>query len=208
MRPETAAAADALAPEDQARANIYALLARLYADGPDAELLDRLAASDEMVAEGSETGLADAWNALIAAAGAMDPEAARQEYDDLFVGVGKSPVNLHASHYLAGFQMERPLAELRSNLAALGLARKPGHALVEDHLASLCETMRLLIAGSERFRPAGIPRQEAFFEGHIGQWFGECCNAIRTCPVANFYSKVAQFTSRFLELEQQAFRVG
>ena len=61
-----------------------------------------------------------AWNRLILASRAMDAEAAEQEYTDLFVGVGKSPVNLHASHWLTGFMMERPLAQLRADLARAG----------------------------------------------------------------------------------------
>ena len=39
--------------------------------------------------------LAAAWNRLLDASRAMDADAARQEYDDLFVGVGKCEVNLH-----------------------------------------------------------------------------------------------------------------
>ena len=44
-----------------------------------------------------------------------------QEYADLFIGVGKCEVNLHASHWLTGFMMEKPLADLRTVLASLGL---------------------------------------------------------------------------------------
>jgi TorA maturation chaperone TorD len=84
----------------------------------------------------SETGddnLAGAWEMLRAASAAMDSEAAADEYNNLFVGVGKCEVNLHASHWLTGFMMEKPLAELRATLARLGLARRPEANLVEDH---------------------------------------------------------------------------
>ena len=37
-------------PEDQARAGYYALLARLFYAGPDAQLLESIVESDEMVA--------------------------------------------------------------------------------------------------------------------------------------------------------------
>ena len=50
-----------LAPEDAARADFYALLARLWHAGPDAGLLAAIAAADEIVAEGDQAGLADAW---------------------------------------------------------------------------------------------------------------------------------------------------
>ena len=48
---------------------------------------------------------------LLDASAAMDPEAAAQEYTDLFVGVGKCEVNLHGSHWIAGFMIEKPLVE-------------------------------------------------------------------------------------------------
>ena len=79
----------------------------------------------------------------------MDPDAAVVEYNSLFVGVGKSEVNLHASHWLTGFMMEKPLADVRAALARLGLGRRPGVSLVEDHLAALLETMRILVAGQD-----------------------------------------------------------
>jgi len=45
--------------------------------------------------------LAGAWKALALAARAMDADAARLEYDQLFVGTGKSEVTPYASFYLA-----------------------------------------------------------------------------------------------------------
>ncbi len=57
-----------LAPEDAARTDFYALLARLWHSGPDAALLGAIAGADEIVAEGEQTGLAEAWRQLKAAA--------------------------------------------------------------------------------------------------------------------------------------------
>ena len=79
-------------PEDQARAGYYALLARLFYAGPDAGLLARIAGADEIVAAGEQSALAGAWNALALAARAMDAEAARLEYDQLFVGTDRKSV--------------------------------------------------------------------------------------------------------------------
>ncbi len=97
-----------LHPEDQGRADLYALLARLYAGPPDRALLDALAHAPAMglptltdtSAESESATLGARWDDLRAACSVMDPEAAAQEYDDLFIGVGKSEVNLHASHWL------------------------------------------------------------------------------------------------------------
>src|SRR6202521_5651196 len=88
----------AVAYEDQARADFYALLARLYAAAPDAALLSSIAACDELSADADSEGgrtLAEAWRNLIAASTAMDPAAAADEYQTLFVGVAKSDISAH-----------------------------------------------------------------------------------------------------------------
>ncbi len=105
----------------------------------------------------------------------MDGDAIVEEYNNLFVGVGKCEVNLHASHWLTGFMMEKPLVELRTALADLGLGRQAGVTMLEDHLAALCETMRILIAGTEARAPASIAAQRAFFERQIAPWVFPCC---------------------------------
>jgi len=137
----------------------------------------------------------------------MDPEAARQEYTDLFVGTGRSEVNLHASHWRSGFMMERPLVELRRDLAGLGLGRKPETAQVEDHASALFETMRLLIEGDSGRPPAILSVQKGFFDVHIGSWIFDLCTALNDCPLANFYRPVAQFAEIFMALERDSFAI-
>jgi TorA maturation chaperone TorD len=156
-------------------------------------------------ADRAPADIASAWDALRAASAATDPQTVVQEYDELFIGVGKSEVNLHASHWLTGFMMERPLAEVRDTLAHLGLGRRPGASMVEDHLSALCETMRILIAGQGNAQPAAIGDQKAFFDRHIAAWAFPCCDAISQCPLASFYREVAQFTRCFLALERDSF---
>ncbi len=203
-----------LAPEDQARADFYALIARLFADPPDAGLLAAIAQAAPLPAmlpgggaEPMPPCLPRAWDALRAASAATPPEAAAEEYNDLFVGVGKSEVNLHASHWLTGFMLEKPLVEVRAALARLGLARQEGANLLEDHLAALCETMRILIAGSTDRSPSTIAEQRAFYERHLEPWVSACCTAIRAHPVANYYGRVAQFTEYFMALERDSFAI-
>jgi TorA maturation chaperone TorD len=200
-----------LEPEDQARADFYAILARLFAAAPDAALLGgigsapALAPSTRMV-ESDADGLSGAWDALRAASAAMDPEAAGDEYQALFVGVGRSEVSLYASHYL-GPQSGRPLAELRSTLAGLGLARRPESSEFEDHLALVLETMRMLVAGDGDRRPASIEVQRGFCERHVFPWIFDCCAAISAISVANYYRRVAEFTHCFAALERDSFAV-
>ncbi|MGE5171058.1 MAG: molecular chaperone [Rudaea sp.] len=190
-----------LSPEDRARRDFYALLARLYGDVPDAALLRAIGDAPPIEAD---TLFAAAWNRLVAASGVMDASAAAQEYTDLFIGVGKSEVNLHASHWLTGFMVERPLAELRTDLAALRLARRDDATMLEDHLSALCETMCLLIAGDHDRKPAPVATQRAFFQGHIAGWVFACCDAIRESPIANYYARVAEFTTQHMALDRDA----
>jgi len=203
-----------LEPEDQARADFYALLARLFTSAPDAGLLAAIAtalplapATHTDVAGTGAEDLAASWDALRAASAAMAAEAAADEFHTLFVGVGRSEVSLYASHYL-GPQSGRPLAEIRAALAELGLARRPGSSEFEDHFGVLLETMRMLVAGDAERRPAAIAAQRAFFEQHVAPWAFDCCTAIRECSVANYYDRVAQFTSCFLALERDSLAMA
>ena len=191
----------ALTPEDESRCGLYALLARLYADGPDSALLASIAGASRM--EGASP-FANSWNALVEASGAVVPAAAMQEYTDLFVGVGKSEVNLHASYWISGFTMERPLAQLRSELATLGLARREDVTMLEDHLSALCESMRLLICGGAGREPAPLDVQREFFERNLAPWVFDCCIAIGDSPIANFYRRVAECTRAFMGLDREA----
>jgi len=203
-----------LEPEDQARAEFYALLAHLFTGAPDAGLLAAIAHAPPLVPPthtddaGTEpANIAGAWDRLRAASAAMTSEAAADEFHTLFVGVGRSEISLYASHYL-GPQSGRPLAEIRSALAELGLARRPGSSEFEDHVGVMLETMRMLVAGDAERRPAAIAEQRAFFERHIARWVFDCCNAIERCAIANYYARVAQFTGCFLALERDSLAMA
>ena len=199
--PSAVALAHPLTAEDRNRGEFYAVLARLYADAPDAKLLQSIAAAQPIEDDGAVAG---AWNRLIAASGVMDADAAAQEYTDLFIGVGQCEVNLHGSHWIAGAMLERPLAELRSALVALGLGRRRDVVMLEDHLSALFETMRLLVAGEGDRPPASLPTQRAFFERHIAPWAFLCCSAIHQSSIANYYSRVAELTTQFMALDRDA----
>jgi TorA maturation chaperone TorD len=190
-----------VAPEEQARANFYGLLARLFYAPPDASLLKALAMADELDAEG-ET-LAARWRELMAAAAATEAEAVREEYDETFVGTGKAPVTLYACAYSIRYTNEMPLAELRADLAALGLGRREQAGEPEDHIAALCETMRHLIA--EQQRP--LEEQQRFFERWIRPSHEALCSAIEASERTSFYRHVARMAKTFFSLEQAAFEM-
>ncbi len=189
--------------EETARAEIYGLLAQLYYAVPGPELLAALrVAPTEAPAAGGF--LEEPWRAFIGVCREMNDAQVAEEHDALFGGVGKPEVYLFGSHYLTGFLNERPLAHLREDLAALGLARDETMPETEDHLAYLCEVMRYLIAGDD-VAVSNLTRQRAFFADHLQPWTQSLCDALSGHPRARFYARLADFTRAFLSVEQQGF---
>ena len=191
--------------EDQARADHYALIARLFYAGPDAQLLGSIAGADEIAGEGATAPLAAAWGALGAAAAAMDAEAAREEYDNVFVGTGKAEITPYASHYLAESMQERVLVRLREALTEMGLAKNQVAAEYEDHFSGLCEVMRhLIFFGSD---DVAVQKQKTFFLEYLDPWYEGYCAAVMASPNTNFYKHVAVFTKAFLDVEVDSFEM-
>ncbi|MFO1415644.1 MAG: molecular chaperone TorD family protein [Burkholderiales bacterium] len=195
-----------LTDEDRARAEFYAVLGRLFSGPPDGALL-RLLADAALPEEDDAPPVIRAWNRLVDASRAMDPDAAAQEYTDLFIGVGKAECNLHASYWVRDAAV-RPLVAVRADLAELGLVRASGSTVYEDHLGALCETMRLLVAGAPDARPpAAIDVQRRFFQRHLEPWVIACVDSIPACAVANYYARVAQFAAAYVALERDSFAI-
>jgi TorA maturation chaperone TorD len=184
--------------EEQARARFYSLLATLLLAPPSEELLHALASADPITGEAGD--LESPWEQLVLVAGIMDADAVREEFAALFVATGTPLINPHASLYLSGFMMDRPLAALRDTLRELGLRRQTGALELEDHLGSLFETMSLLI---QQGRPLAI--QRAFFNAHIGSWLERCLEDIRQAPGANFYRKLADVIEALYNIEIVSF---
>jgi len=190
--------------EETARAEIYGLLSQLYYAAPTAELLSALRVA---VTEAPAPGgfLEESWRALVGVAREMRDREIAEEYDALFGGVGKPEVYLFASHYLSGFLNERPLAQLRDELATLGLTRdEAAMPETEDHVAYLCEVMRYLIAGPDA-AVANLTRQSEFFARHLQPWLNAMCDAVAAHPRARFYAVLAGFTRAFVTVEAQGF---
>jgi TorA maturation chaperone TorD len=189
--------------EETARAEIYGLLSQLFYAPPTSELLAqmRVAATEAPAAGGF---LEEPWRELVAAAREMSDKAIDDEYIALFGGVGKPEIYLYGSHYLSGFLNEKPLARLRTDLAALGLARNDAMSETEDHVAYLCEVMRYLIAGDD-VAVSNLAKQRDFFAGHILPWAARMCDTIIAHPRARFNAKLASFTAAFVSVESQGF---
>jgi TorA maturation chaperone TorD len=189
--------------EELARAEIYGLLAHLFVAAPGPEVYERLRlAPTEAPAPGGF--LEASWTDLVAAARRVPREAVVEEYDALFQGIGKPDIFLYGSYHLAGAVNDRPLVELRHDLRTLGLERAEGITETEDHLASLCEVMRFLIAGDAP-EICNLEQQRRFFRIHLQPWLESLCAEIEAHPRADFYRAAAAFTAGFAQVEAQGF---
>jgi TorA maturation chaperone TorD len=191
------------AGEELARAELYGLLSRLWIGPPDEALLEQFSVA---VTQAPEDGgfLEMPWQALVSAMRETDVATATDEYDTLFMGLGRSEVMLYGSYYLAGYLNEKPLAALRGDLARLGLARDETRAETEDHIAHGLEVMRYLIAG-EDVGVCNLEQQRRFFRDHLQPWVGRLCEAVAAHHQARLYKAVAALTEAFIVVETQAF---
>lgn len=196
-----------LAPEESGRADFYALLARLFAAAPDARLLQALAIAPALEGD-TDRDLAAAWSALIAASAAFDEEAAAEEYEKLFVGVGSSLVSIHFGTHAGASAVDHPRVRIRRDLAALGLEPREGNPQPEDHFALLFEAMRVLAGGMPERDPAPVEEQERFFETNVAPGVFRFLSAVQAVAEANYYRRVADFAAAFMKIEKQSFNLG
>lgn len=189
--------------EELARAELYGLLAALFYAPPSAGMHAQFQVA---VTEAPVAGafLESAWGDLVAAGRRLSREAIEREFERLFEGVGKPEIWLYGSFHLTGKLNEKPLVALRHSLRALGLAKSESTSETEDHIASLCEVMRTLIAG-EGAATGDLAAQRSFFDRHLRPWVGTMCSAIEAHPEADFYGSLARFAGDFFAVEGQAF---
>ena len=191
---------DAVSPtypsDDHAvRANTYGLLGALLARPPDQAMFDLLANMEIP----TDDGLGGAWRALGTAARCADVEVVDDEYHDLFIGVGRGELIPYGSWYRTGFVMDKPLAVLRADLAALGFERQDDVKEPEDHAAALLETMALIVVSPEN----GVDVQRRFFDRHVSTWMRTFFADLQTADSARFYRAVGQFGDQFMKFEMQ-----
>jgi TorA maturation chaperone TorD len=182
------------------RSGTYSLLAALLRSPPRQELLDRLnTIAPEADVQAVTDDIATAWLNLRQAAQHADPQALDDEYHNLFIGIGRGELVPYGSWYLTGFLMEKPLGELRRDLAELGYERQDNVHEPEDHVAALCEVMALLINDDEL--PFGIQRK--FFATHMSAWIVTFFGDLEQAKAADFYRAVGRLGRAFVQLEQQ-----
>ena len=184
--------------EQTLRTEIYLVLSALFRSAPSEEMIEFLTSLE---VEPSESAMQKAWIALQQAAKDSNREALEDEYQDLFIGIGRGEVMPFGSWHMTGAMMEKPLAEIRHDLELLGFERDENVKEPEDHIAALCEVMSMLTGEEEDL-------QQAVFNKHIAPWFNSFTQQLENAESANFYQPVAQLCEAFLTLEQVRFSVN
>ena len=190
----------AIDPIDAARGDQYRFVASLLSSAPSAELLRGIAGLS-----GDASPMGQAMSNLARLAREGDPAAVASEFFELFIGVGRGELLPYASFYQTGFLNERPLADVRGDLARLGVARAEGRFEPEDHIALLFEVMADLAHGKVAATPE---QQQAFFQRHLAPWAGQFFDDLAIAPSASFYRPVAEIGRLIIDIETRAFSLA
>jgi TorA maturation chaperone TorD len=196
---QTAEISPFISEEDGLRADMYDFLASLLRKEPSDELIQKVSQL-----EGDETPIGSACLTLAHLAKTLDNGLIRNEYVDIFIGVGRGEVLPFASYYLTGFLNDKPLANLRADMANIGVARVKGVKEPEDHIASLFDMMSGLIRGHYG-KVFSIAEQADFFNRHIEPWAGLLMRDIEAAKTVVFFAPVGTIGKAFLEIESAAF---
>ncbi|MFY0620434.1 MAG: molecular chaperone TorD family protein [Pelagimonas sp.] len=198
----TAAVDHKIAEEDRLRADLYNYLGLMLANPADQMLLEQtsgLSGDDSELGKGIMT--------LAKMARITKAKTVESEFNKLFIGLGRGELLPYASYYLTGFLNEKPLATLRQDMTARGLARADTVFEPEDNIASLMEMMGALIVG--RFGPpASLADQKTFFNRHIAPWASLFFSDLEAAKNSVFYTSVGTVGRAFMEIETEAFRLS
>lgn len=187
---------------DVSRVQSYGLLARLLMRPPSEELLRQLS-----TLRGDTTAWGTTLGDLARAAGETGHAEAVREYNRLFIGLNRGELVPYASFYLTGFLQDRPLVEIRADMARLGIARSPDVVEPEDHIAALLETMAGLIDG--RFgKTASVEEQQSFFKLRLTSWAPDFFRDLLEAKSAVFYRPVGGLGCLLMEIEENAFALA
>jgi len=194
------AGAEAIPEEEQARAGMYAVLGRLFYAPPDERLLAELRPPASNATLGVEDDVTRAWRQLVEAAAGAQAAAVQDEFEALLGGGGGPLITPYTSYYVSSTAPDKHIVALREALAEHRLTRREMVFEVEDHVAAICDVMRLLIE-----RNQSLDVQKAFFSRFVQPGAMPLCDAIDRIDSADFYHHVAALARAFLELERAAF---
>lgn len=187
-----------LGPHSSMRTDAYVLLAALLRDSPSPETIDLLRnlSWEENLPLRLQMALSE-----LCRAGAESPmQSICEEYQRIFMGLGRGELVPYASWYVEKAIQSTPLAEIRSDLLRLAIVRQTDRFESEDQVGVLCEIMALLSAPQNE-----IPQSEqaAFFNHHLVNWMPLFFKDLQELRDIRFYRTVAEFGRSFLEAEAE-----
>ncbi|RRJ83962.1 TorD/DmsD family molecular chaperone [Aestuariirhabdus litorea] len=186
----------ALSAEDSLRAEGYALLGALLRAPASQELLNLLAGIE---IDSARSPIEHAYSTLQQSASHSQASSVSQEYQSLFIGIGRGELLPFGSWYQTGFMMEKPLIKLRQDLAELGFERQQQTHEPEDHVAALCEVMAYLVQEHSN------EQQQRFFRSHIQGWILRFFEDLQNANNASFYIAVGQLGEALMQTEINRF---
>jgi len=192
-----------LMEEEQLRANVYALLSALLISPPDEALLAVVKGI-----EGDDSDFGMALEGLALQANELSSDEIVDEFTRLFYGHGAGgELHPYASFYRTGFIYDKPLAELRQDMGALGRARTDVTSEPEDHIAILLNAVHDLITGTEG-EPLDLDGQKDFFDKHVAPWAGRFFEDLEKAENAGFYRPVGTIGRLLMDIEDRAFTIA
>ncbi|MBM3951531.1 MAG: molecular chaperone TorD family protein [Rhodospirillales bacterium] len=154
---------------------------------------------------GDDSEFGRAIGLLARSARAATVEDATEEFNALFVGMGAGGELLpYASYYRTGLVYDKPLADLRGDLARLGIGARAETTEPEDHIAFMCEIMHGLIAGTFG-APKPINDQRAFFQAHLEPWAARFFADLEKAQSARLYAPLGTIGKLFMAIEREGF---
>lgn len=189
----------AVCAEDQMRADLYSLLGNILFFSPTSQIMDTV-----KQLSGDETEMGQAFNTLVKMSDKFALKDVQDEFDGLFIGMGRGELLPYGSYYLTGFLNEKPLAKLRNTMSKLGIEREEAIKEPEDHIGRLFEMMSGLILGRYGF-PADLKTQNEFFSTHIEPWAEHFFADLEAAKLSKFYQPVGTIGRLFVGIETNAF---
>lgn len=191
--------------ENLMRANFYALLARVLAKPMDDDTLETMRA---LASHDDASPLGEAISSFGKLCLRTPRAKAEEEFTELFYGIGAGgEISPYASLYITGLVYDKPLAELRGDMARLGIAPAADNAEPEDHIASLCEMMHGLLTGALG-DGNGTAEAKAFFDKHLAPWAGKMFTDLEGAKAAALYMPVGTIGRLFMEIEREVYEMA
>lgn len=198
-----------------ARAHVYALLSRCFETEMDAGFAQELAESFEF--ESDDGQLNDSMAQMRAALSGIDEGGLEQlavAFDRVFFGMGPRTAQKafpYESVYTSdrGLMMQDAYSDAVKVYRRNALRKSDGFTEPEDHIAvelafleQLCRrAAQAAEDGAADEVEASLAEQLAFLNGHLLNWTDAFCRDLRAAAEGGFYSHLAAFTRRFLEVD-------